>query len=1514
LKRNDTCTGGAVPKPPVFDLPCNITCGEGEYLPLGELVCSPCTPGTFTRGGALTVKEWTTWDTSFGFFSTQCVNNLLPSRPLANCSGWVLSGATVRSGAITDGQSSILVFQTQLIRAGAIKFLYRVDAEPQWDGLIFYIDGNIVLPKVSVNYVFTKFVANVSAGYHTFTWEYYKDRSVSKGEDAAFIESLEIVGFTYAESSCTPCDVGTFAPNSSSIECTSCPLNTYAIEKGSASCTPCPAGYYSYTGMNGCLGKVPCTADDYQILYGSCTSGNNRTATASWLEPHFCDDANFSLPEDTTVPCEPCPPGTFQDASFACVPCATGTYSAGGGAACQSCGAGNFAPKVFNFSTFDSWPAGVSTFCTGSCGTDGWRLRSDYIDSGSGHGETADSSINIQLTLEQPGLVTFTFALYCNRFCALFYLDYPYDASIQWNKTSVKGNNLVNYTTPVALQAGPHNLTWTFELQPYDGTPNTYLDSVRIYSIIVSGTDVGGAATCSPCQIGSVAANESSFCTNCSSGFSNDPTLSQCVSCAGNTFSPQEGDICYECGATTTANVNHTDCVDNCTFVLNGDTYDLSPLASHVPFGPIYDGLEYYYYINLCGRGNFVAACHDDSDVPLETHVCQVLPFNYSLDVGWSTGYYPIPPSQGEKGFVVHYDLGVAGCGPKNHGVAYPRSTNLTMICDLTAGLGTIQIPHDSPVEVAPCQYSFIWRSLYACPICATSDYAFYYTLCGANGMRNKIYYWKDPILCHDGVPLPASEEVGCSDSTVFCGIGEQLSEDGTTCVSCPQGEYSVGGGLLIRSWPINSALPYGYYSSCTGACTNWASDDGISIHSGFGDSSLYASHSFMTNGTISFDYKVFSPTDGALTFYVDGLPQFVVQGVSLYEWNHYSLSITPGSHIFRWRFTEGIRYSPTLLTYQSVSIYNIFIEGLDYHADSCLPCPDGTNSSSDPSGLGCSPCPANTYNAPQTSQCVPCSPTQFSFPGSTSCLNKTACTNSSYVPLYTPCLNGTRNVTYIPLLPGICTGGVPQPHPRTGIPCAACPPYTITRGDDCFSCVSPQYYNFGACQENTPGYIVQYGQNYFTDDTTENWPEPFYTGCSGACGTDGWRLAGAYIDSGFHASNVVDSYVGVIANFIFNGQVVFTYSLNTSEPLDGFQFAIDSIVIPIEVPQNESHPVTVFVPVPAGMHTLVWNYHQEAATGWARLSDIMLLGVDQGVAAASVPCEAGLYASDPAAANCTLCAPGTYSPVAGSSKCISCPVNTYNPGEGAHECRACDYGSYSNATGSTQCSTTCVFEIGNDAYDLTGLPALVTVYDHQRRQYQISVCGIVGDQCPSSHSCIVAVDNSVTEAGNSFRFIPDPDNSTVTPFSIAFEHGDMCPGTNVARSTVIHFECEAESTTSIPDYEDETNCTTTFTWRSFSACRKCIDSDYTTITGACSNGHRAVSKMRMAPCNGAVSTFIKNEKCSGQEFPLAAIIVIVLVFVAIVAVAGFIFFRNRKLAQRYAALMEESRATNVSM
>jgi hypothetical protein len=206
-------------------------------------------------------------------------------------------------------------------------------------------------------------------------------------------------------------------------------------------------------------------------------------------------------------------------------------------------------------------------------------------------------------------------------------------------------------------------------------------------------------------------------------------------------------------------------------------------------------------------------------------------------------------------------------------------------------------------------------------------------------------------------------------------------------------------------------------------------------------------------------------------------------------------------------------------------------------------------------------------------------------------------------------------------------------------------------------------------------------------------------------------------------------------------------------------------------------------------------------------------------------------------------------------------------------------------------------------------------VYDNLRNKYLINVCNNVGAACPQTHACIVAVDGSTADAGNSFRFAPDTDNSTVVPFSIYFEHGDTCPGTTVQRATAIQFQCDSDLSSSVPTFvsQDE-NCLSTFAWGTLLACSKCTDSDYTIVTGVCSGGHRKMSKTRVNSCNGDPVIPIPDESCSGQEFPLGAILAIVFVFIAVVAVAGFIFFRNRRLSAQYAALIEETRSSNVTL
>ena len=54
--------------------------------------------------------------------------------------------------------------------------------------------------------------STLAAGYHTIQWKYYKDRSVTNGEDKAYIKMIQVQGTTYAVTECEPCDVGFYSP------------------------------------------------------------------------------------------------------------------------------------------------------------------------------------------------------------------------------------------------------------------------------------------------------------------------------------------------------------------------------------------------------------------------------------------------------------------------------------------------------------------------------------------------------------------------------------------------------------------------------------------------------------------------------------------------------------------------------------------------------------------------------------------------------------------------------------------------------------------------------------------------------------------------------------------------------------------------------------------------------------------------------------------------------------------------------------------------------------------------------------------------------------------------------------------------------------------------------------------------------------------------------------------------------------------------------------------------------
>ncbi|KAG0717321.1 UPF0577 protein KIAA1324-like [Chionoecetes opilio] len=100
-----------------------------------------------------------------------------------------------------------------------------------------------------------------------------------------------------------------------------------------------------------------------------------------------------------------------------------------------------------------------------------------------------------------------------------------------------------------------------------------------------------------------------------------------------------------------------------------------------------------------------------------------------------------------------------------------------------------------------------VWVSLiYALRTCQPEDYHFEFTECDATGGR-----WRVSVpasdTCEGGKPRAPRRTQGCS---VSCEPGWYFSVGELECASCPNGTYSLGGGVRYDSW---QTLPSGFTS-----------------------------------------------------------------------------------------------------------------------------------------------------------------------------------------------------------------------------------------------------------------------------------------------------------------------------------------------------------------------------------------------------------------------------------------------------------------------------------------------------------------------------------------------------------------------------------------------------------------------------------------------------------------------------------------------------------------------------
>lgn len=110
---------------------------------------------------------------------------------------WVVTNTLSHAGnysamaptSIRDRQQSFLQV-TLTVEAGMVSFWRKVSSEQNSDFLRFYIDG-VMQGEWSGEMDWEQVSFPVAAGRHTFRWVYIKDRSVSTGQDTAWLDDID---------------------------------------------------------------------------------------------------------------------------------------------------------------------------------------------------------------------------------------------------------------------------------------------------------------------------------------------------------------------------------------------------------------------------------------------------------------------------------------------------------------------------------------------------------------------------------------------------------------------------------------------------------------------------------------------------------------------------------------------------------------------------------------------------------------------------------------------------------------------------------------------------------------------------------------------------------------------------------------------------------------------------------------------------------------------------------------------------------------------------------------------------------------------------------------------------------------------------------------------------------------------------------------------------------------------------------------------------------------------------
>jgi subtilisin family serine protease len=134
-----------------------------------------------------------------------------------------------RSGSINHGQFSALSL-TAVLDAGRGSFAYRVSSEANFDRLEFRLNG-IPVQQWSGQAGWLTHEFNVPAGTNTMEWRYAKDFTVNAGDDAAFLDNVQL---PLAAPETAPARLQlAYLPQETRLELRGLPNRLYTIESSS---------------------------------------------------------------------------------------------------------------------------------------------------------------------------------------------------------------------------------------------------------------------------------------------------------------------------------------------------------------------------------------------------------------------------------------------------------------------------------------------------------------------------------------------------------------------------------------------------------------------------------------------------------------------------------------------------------------------------------------------------------------------------------------------------------------------------------------------------------------------------------------------------------------------------------------------------------------------------------------------------------------------------------------------------------------------------------------------------------------------------------------------------------------------------------------------------------------------------------------------------------------------------------------------------------------------------------